>query len=104
MLPPGGVVPQDYLFKASGPGGSLVDVRLSELFEPGKNSLAMSPGSIPGTTVPSMCSGTFSTLLPTVAGPTGARSCVTHDRASHYLTLDSPRYVTLDSVVLRAHT
>jgi len=38
-LPPGGVVPQDYIFQAQGPGGGLAEVRLSELFAPGKDSL-----------------------------------------------------------------
>jgi len=38
-LPPGGVVPQDYIFQAQGAGGGLAEVRLSELFAPGKDSL-----------------------------------------------------------------
>jgi predicted dithiol-disulfide oxidoreductase (DUF899 family) len=38
-LPPGGVVPRDYVFEGRGADGSLVDVRLSELFAPGKDSL-----------------------------------------------------------------
>lgn len=40
-LPPGGVVPQDYMFQAQGPGGAPVGVRLSELFAPGKDSLVI---------------------------------------------------------------
>jgi predicted dithiol-disulfide oxidoreductase (DUF899 family) len=40
-LPPGGVVPQDYVFQAQGPGGAQVGVRLSELFAPGKDSLVI---------------------------------------------------------------
>src|SRR5438034_7546482 len=36
-LPPGGVVPEDYVFQAAGPA----EVRLSELFEPGKESLVI---------------------------------------------------------------
>ena len=40
-LPPGGVVPQDYVFQAQGPGGGPAEVRLSELFAPGKDSLAI---------------------------------------------------------------
>jgi predicted dithiol-disulfide oxidoreductase (DUF899 family) len=40
-LPPGGVVQEDYVFKARGPGDVPVEVRLSELFAPGKNSLAI---------------------------------------------------------------
>ena len=38
-LPPGGIVPQDYMFQAQDPGGGLAEVRLSELFAPGKDSL-----------------------------------------------------------------
>ena len=38
-LPPGGVVPEDYVFTGAGADGSPTDVRLSELFEPGKDSL-----------------------------------------------------------------
>ena len=36
-LPPGGPVPEDYVFQGEGPA----DVRLSELFAPGKDSLAI---------------------------------------------------------------
>lgn len=39
QLPPGGVVPQDYVFHTQGPHGDPVEVRLSELFAPGKDSL-----------------------------------------------------------------
>jgi predicted dithiol-disulfide oxidoreductase (DUF899 family) len=38
-LPPGGVVPQDYIFQAQGPRDGTAEVRLSELFAPGKDSL-----------------------------------------------------------------
>jgi predicted dithiol-disulfide oxidoreductase (DUF899 family) len=38
-LPPGGVVSQDYVFQGQGPGGGPAEVRLSELFAPGKDSL-----------------------------------------------------------------
>jgi predicted dithiol-disulfide oxidoreductase (DUF899 family) len=41
QLPPGGVVPEDYVFGGAGADGSLTDVRLSELFAPGRNSLAI---------------------------------------------------------------
>jgi len=41
QLPPGGIVPRDYVFQAGGPGGDPVDVRLSELFAPGKDSLVI---------------------------------------------------------------
>jgi predicted dithiol-disulfide oxidoreductase (DUF899 family) len=40
-LPPGGTVPQDYVFQTQGPGGSPAEVRLSELFAPGKGSLVI---------------------------------------------------------------
>ncbi|SRR6266508_271415 len=38
-LPPGGVVPEDYVFRGAGADGTPADVRLSELFAPGKDSL-----------------------------------------------------------------
>jgi predicted dithiol-disulfide oxidoreductase (DUF899 family) len=40
-LPPGGEVPEDYVFQGEGPEGEAVDVRLSELFAPGKDSLVI---------------------------------------------------------------
>jgi predicted dithiol-disulfide oxidoreductase (DUF899 family) len=40
-LPPGGVVPEDYVFHGAGADGAPTDVRLSELFAPGKDSLAI---------------------------------------------------------------
>jgi predicted dithiol-disulfide oxidoreductase (DUF899 family) len=40
-LPPGGIVPEDYVFQAVGPDGRPMDVRLSELFAPGKDSLVV---------------------------------------------------------------
>ena len=40
-LPPGGLVPQDYLFDAQTPDGEAAQVRLSELFAPGKKSLVI---------------------------------------------------------------
>jgi predicted dithiol-disulfide oxidoreductase (DUF899 family) len=40
-LPPGGTVPKDYVFQAAGADGAATNVRLSELFEPGKNSLVI---------------------------------------------------------------
>ena len=70
-LPPGGVVPQDYVFQAHGSGGGLADVRLSEFFAPGKDSLLIysmmfprasdddSPGPRSGQTA----------LLPLAEGP-----------------------------------
>jgi predicted dithiol-disulfide oxidoreductase (DUF899 family) len=40
-LPPGGVVSEDYVFQGPGTDGAPVDVRLSELFAPGKDSLVI---------------------------------------------------------------
>ncbi len=40
-LPPGGIVPEDYVFHGSGVDGAPTGVRLSELFAPGKDSLAI---------------------------------------------------------------
>src|SRR5690242_6540372 len=40
-LPPGGAVPRDYVFRGAGNDGAPVDVRLSELFAPGKDSLVI---------------------------------------------------------------
>jgi predicted dithiol-disulfide oxidoreductase (DUF899 family) len=38
-LPPGGEVPEDYVFESADAAGPIREVRLSELFAPGKNSL-----------------------------------------------------------------
>ena len=40
-LPPGGLVPEDYAFHGAGPDGAPVEVRLSELFVPGRDSLVI---------------------------------------------------------------
>ena len=40
-LPPGGPVTEDYVFEGTGADGAQTNVKLSELFEPGKNSLAI---------------------------------------------------------------
>jgi predicted dithiol-disulfide oxidoreductase (DUF899 family) len=40
-LPPGGVVPEDYVFQGSGAEGSPTDVRLSELFASDRNTLVI---------------------------------------------------------------
>jgi predicted dithiol-disulfide oxidoreductase (DUF899 family) len=40
-LPPGGAVPEDYVFQGAGPEGAPTDVRLSDLFAPDKDSLAI---------------------------------------------------------------
>jgi predicted dithiol-disulfide oxidoreductase (DUF899 family) len=41
QLPPGGPVPQDYVFRGRDSDGAPADVRLSELFAPGKDSLVI---------------------------------------------------------------
>jgi predicted dithiol-disulfide oxidoreductase (DUF899 family) len=41
LLPPGGVVPRDYVFQAQGPAGGVTGIRLSELFAPGRDSLVI---------------------------------------------------------------
>ena len=38
-LPPGGIVPEDYVFQGRGADGAPRDIRLSELFAPGRDSL-----------------------------------------------------------------
>jgi predicted dithiol-disulfide oxidoreductase (DUF899 family) len=40
-LPPGGVVPEDYVFEGSGADGKPTKIRMSELFAPGKDSLVI---------------------------------------------------------------
>ena len=40
-LPPGGLVAEDYVFQGVGADGTPTDVRLSELFAPGKDSLVI---------------------------------------------------------------
>src|SRR5437867_13168197 len=73
-LPPGGVVPADYVFQGNGDGAA--DVRLSELFAPGRDSLViysfMFPRD-PGDERPGPGSGETS-LLPLAEGP--CPSCV----------------------------
>lgn len=40
-LPPGGAVPEDYVFQGAGTDGTPTDMKLSELFAPGKDTLAI---------------------------------------------------------------
>ena len=40
-LPPGGRAKLDYVFEGAGPDGAPTDVRLSDLFAPGKDSLVI---------------------------------------------------------------
>ena len=40
-LPPGGVVSEDYVFRSTGTEGAPTEVRLSQLFAPGRDSLVI---------------------------------------------------------------
>jgi predicted dithiol-disulfide oxidoreductase (DUF899 family) len=75
-LPPGGVVPEEYVFQGLGADGSPTDLRLSELFAPGKDSLVvysfMFPRD-PGDGRPGPTAGRTA-LLPLAEGP--CPSCV----------------------------
>jgi predicted dithiol-disulfide oxidoreductase (DUF899 family) len=70
-LPPGGRVNQDYVFQGAGPDGAPTDVRLSELFAPGQDSLViysfMFPRD-PGDDTPGPPDGETA-LLPLAEGP-----------------------------------
>jgi predicted dithiol-disulfide oxidoreductase (DUF899 family) len=70
-LPAGGTVPEDYVFHGAGADGAPRNVKLSELFEPGKNSLViynfMFPRD-PGDTSPGPTIGKTA-LLPLQEGP-----------------------------------
>jgi predicted dithiol-disulfide oxidoreductase (DUF899 family) len=70
-LPPGGVVPEDYVFQGRGPDGEPTQVRLSELFAPGKDSLVLYSMMFPrdpGDERPGPLGGRTA-LLPLVEGP-----------------------------------
>jgi predicted dithiol-disulfide oxidoreductase (DUF899 family) len=70
-LPQGGPVSRDYVFQGEGPSGGVVEVRLSELFSPGKDSLViysfMFPRD-PGDDTPGPSTGQTA-LLPLAEGP-----------------------------------
>jgi predicted dithiol-disulfide oxidoreductase (DUF899 family) len=69
-LPPGGVVPEDYVFRSAG-GGASIDVRLSELFAPGRDSLIVYNMMFPrdaGDDRPGPTEGTTA-LLPLAESP-----------------------------------
>jgi predicted dithiol-disulfide oxidoreductase (DUF899 family) len=70
-LPPGGRVPQDYVFDGLGADAEPIQVRLSELFAPGKDSLViysfMFPRD-PGDRTPGPATGQTA-LLPLAEGP-----------------------------------
>ena len=75
-LPPGGVVPEDYVFQGLGVDGTATDVRLAELFAPGKNSLIIYSFMFPrdsGDRRPGVASGRTA-MLPLVEAP--CPSCV----------------------------
>jgi predicted dithiol-disulfide oxidoreductase (DUF899 family) len=71
-LPPGGEVPEDYVFAGEGPAGRPAHVRLSELFAPSKDSLAiysfMFPRD-PGDDAPGPVREKETAKLPLAEGP-----------------------------------
>jgi predicted dithiol-disulfide oxidoreductase (DUF899 family) len=76
LLPPGGAIPDNYVFEGAGTGGTPIQVRLSDLFEAGKDSLViysfMFPRD-PGDERPAPAFGRTA-LLPLAEGP--CPSCV----------------------------
>jgi predicted dithiol-disulfide oxidoreductase (DUF899 family) len=71
LLPPGGSVPHDYIFHGRGPGGGVAEVRLPDLFAPGKDSLviySMMFPRAPGDDRPGPAAGQTA-LLPLAQGP-----------------------------------
>lgn len=75
-LPPGGTVPEDYVFEGASADGGRSEVRLSELFAPGKDSLVIYNFMFPrgyGGDRPGPASGETA-LLPLEEGP--CPSCV----------------------------
>jgi predicted dithiol-disulfide oxidoreductase (DUF899 family) len=75
-LPPGGIIPEDYVFRGKAADGNPADVGMSELFAPGKDSLAIYSFMFPRTYAgdrPGPASGETA-LLPLEEGP--CPSCV----------------------------
>lgn len=75
-LPPGGLVPEDYVFEAAGPEGDTTAVRMSELFAPGRDALVLYSFMFPrdpGDDRPGPASGRTA-QLPLAQGP--CPSCV----------------------------
>src|SRR5262249_36943133 len=72
-LPPGGLIPEDYLFQGKGADGTEAEVRLSELFAPGKDSLVIYSFMFPRDPGPGRRAGQTA-LLPLAEGP--CPSCV----------------------------
>jgi predicted dithiol-disulfide oxidoreductase (DUF899 family) len=70
-LPPGGMVPENYVFQGVGADGAPAEVKLSELFEPGRDSLAIYSFMFPrarGDKRPGPATGETA-LLPLEEGP-----------------------------------
>jgi predicted dithiol-disulfide oxidoreductase (DUF899 family) len=70
-LPAGGVVPEDYVFQRAGADGTPTDVRLSELFTPGRDALVLYTFMFPrhpGDERPGPQAGQTA-LLPLAEGP-----------------------------------
>src|SRR5947209_5536092 len=70
-LPPGGPVPEDYVFQAAGADGAPTTVMLSELFAPGQDSLVIYSFMFPrhpADTAPGPSAGQTA-LLPLAEGP-----------------------------------
>src|SRR5262249_50215969 len=67
-LPPGGAVPEDYVFHGQGPDGGLAEVRTSEPFAPGKDSLVIHSLIVPRDARPGRAGGRPG-LLPLARGP-----------------------------------
>jgi predicted dithiol-disulfide oxidoreductase (DUF899 family) len=70
-LPPGGVVPEDYVFRGTDEDGTLSDLKLSELFASGKDSLVIYSFMFPRDPAderPGPASGETA-LLPLAEGP-----------------------------------
>jgi predicted dithiol-disulfide oxidoreductase (DUF899 family) len=70
-LPPGGVVPEDYVFRGQGPDGAVAEVRLSELFAPGRDSLVIYSMMFPRDSEDDRAgpAGGQTALLPLAQGP-----------------------------------
>jgi predicted dithiol-disulfide oxidoreductase (DUF899 family) len=70
-LPPGGIVPENYVFQGAGPDGHPTDVRLSQLFEPGKDSLVIYSMMFPRDRTDRRLgpTGGQTALLPLLEGP-----------------------------------
>jgi predicted dithiol-disulfide oxidoreductase (DUF899 family) len=107
-LPPGGLVPEDYVFRGVGADGSPADVKLSELFQPGRDSLViysfMFPRD-PGDTRPGPPGGQTA-LLPLEEGP--CPSCVAFldqiDGAAEHATQHLNLAVVAKAPLLRVAT